>query len=111
MFLTAGVACCHCQGILNKNISIEVNKQRLDNVLEILSNKGNFYFSYNSNIIKNDSLVTLTAYNKTVRQVLDFLFNDNYEYKESGNYVIIRRAPIRLSLITNKLPRKTKYIR
>ena len=40
------------QNLLNKNISLEVNRQRLDNVLEILSNKGNFYFSYNSNIIK-----------------------------------------------------------
>ena len=25
-----------------------------------------------------------------------------YEYKESGNYLIIRRAPIRLTLVTNK---------
>jgi CarboxypepD_reg-like domain len=92
----------HAQSILDKNISFEVNRQRLDNVLEIISNKGDFYFSYNSNIIKRDSLVTLTAYNKSVKQVLDFLFSDAYEYKESGNYIIIRRAPIKVSLITNK---------
>lgn len=90
------------QSLLNRNISIEVNRQRLDNVLEILSNKGNFYFSYNSNIISNDSLITLTAYNKTVKQVLDFLFKGGLEYKESGNYIIIRRAPLRLSLITSQ---------
>ncbi len=90
------------QSILDKNISLEVNRQRLDNVLEIISNKGDFYFSYNSNIIKRDSLVTLTVYNKTIKKVLDFLFSSDYEFKESGNYIIIRRAPVKISLITNK---------
>ena len=28
---------CNAQNILNRNISLEVNRQRLDNVLEILS--------------------------------------------------------------------------
>src|SRR5205085_1128066 len=69
---------------------------------EILSNKGDFYFSYNSNILKRDSLVTLTVYNKTIKQVLDFLFSSEYEFKESGNYIIIRRAPIKVSVLTNK---------
>ncbi|MDP4283669.1 MAG: STN and carboxypeptidase regulatory-like domain-containing protein [Bacteroidota bacterium] len=90
------------QSILDKNISLEVNRQRLDNVLEIISNKGDFYFSYNSNIIKRDSLVTLTVYNKTIKKVLDFLFSSDYEFKESGNYIIIRRAPLNISRITNK---------
>src|SRR4051812_7167063 len=93
---------CSAQDILNKNISLQINRQRLDNVLEILSNKGDFYFSYNSNILKRDSLVTLTVYNKTIRQVLDFLFSTEYEFKESGNYIIIRRAPIKVSVITKK---------
>jgi hypothetical protein len=53
------------QAILQKNISLDINNQRLDNVLEILSNKGDFYFSYNSSIIKKDSLVSFRASNKT----------------------------------------------
>jgi hypothetical protein len=92
----------NAQGILDKVISVQFSNEKLENVLEIISNKGNFYFSYNSNIIKRDSLVSLTAYNKSVKQVLDFLFNDRYEYKESSNYIIIRRAPVTLSLITNQ---------
>jgi hypothetical protein len=74
----------------------------LDNVLEILSNKGDFYFSYNSNIVKKDSLVSFKATNKTVKEVLSILFNNTYEFKESGNYVIIRKAPIRMTLVTQK---------
>lgn len=55
LFSTASTA----QSILGRNVSFVVNRQQLDQVLEILSNKANFYFSYNSNIIKGDSLVTL----------------------------------------------------
>lgn len=90
------------QGILQKNISLEVNRQRLDNVLEILSNKGDFYFSYNSSVVKKDSLVSVRAVNKTVQEILSQLFNNTYEFKESGNYIIIRKAPIRMTLITQK---------
>lgn len=99
LFVSLG---CLGQNLLGKNISLEVNRQRLDNVLEILSNKGDFYFSYNSNIIKKDSLVTVNARNKTVKEILSLLFNTAYEFRESGNYIIIRRAPIRMTIVTNK---------
>ena len=90
------------QAILSRNVSLDVNSQRLDNVLEILSNKGDFYFSYNSSIIKKDSLVSFSARNKTVKEILNLLFSNAYEFRESGNYVIIRRAPIRITIVTNK---------
>lgn len=90
------------QDLLSKSISLDINRQRLDNVLEILSNKGNFYFSYNSNIVKKDSIVSFAVRNKSVKEILDILFNQTYEFKESGNYIIIRKAPIRMLMITNK---------
>jgi len=90
------------QKLLNRTISIQVNRQRLDNVLEIISNKGDFYFSYNSNIIKKDSLVSFNYTNKTVSFILGHLFNETYEFKESGNYIIIRKAPVRLTIVTNR---------
>jgi len=103
VFLVAGISVsCFGQGLLSKNISLDVNRQRLDNVLEILSNKGDFYFSYNSKIVKKDSLVSLNVRNKTVREALGLLFNNTYEFVESGNYVIIRKTPIRMTMVTNK---------
>ncbi|MBD0280450.1 MAG: hypothetical protein ICV81_21145, partial [Flavisolibacter sp.] len=97
------------QSILNRTVPLQVMNQRLGSVLELLSNKGNFYFSYNSNIIKKDSLVTLSASNKTVKEILDLLLPDNYEFRESGNYIIIRKAPIKLALVTNKVVTEDKY--
>lgn len=97
--------CCTAataQSNLDKVVPLNVSRQRLDNVLEILSNRGNFYFSYNSSIVKRDSLVTISASNKSVRQVLDVLFPDHFEFRESGNYIIIRKAPVKLTIVTNK---------
>src|SRR5205809_2787445 len=103
VFLVAGISVsCFGQDLLSKNISLDVNRQRLDNVLEILSNKGDFYFSYNSKIVRKDSLVSLSVRNKTVGEILSLLFNTTYEFRESGNYVIIRKAPIRMTMVTNK---------
>ncbi len=90
------------QSILMRNITVEVNRQRLDNVLEIVSNKADFYFSYNSKSMKKDSLVSLKAGNKTVKQVLEMLLGNGYEFRESGNYIIIRKAPLQLTLVTKK---------
>ena len=100
---------CLAQNILNKTLTVNLDKQRLDNVLEILSNKGNFYFSYSSSAIKKDSLVTVNANNKTVKEILNTILPNGYEYKESGNYLIIRRAPIKLTLVTNKAVTEDKF--
>jgi len=101
--LFAGVTSIKAQNLLSRNVpQLSVSGQRLDNVLEILSNKGDFYFSYSSSVVKKDSLVSLNISNKTVREILNLLFNNTYEFRESGSYIIIRKAPIRLIMVTNK---------
>ncbi len=102
IIIIASATASYSQNLLNRTITLQVNQQRLDNVLEILSNKGNFYFSYNSNIIKKDSIVSFNYTNKSVKTILNILFNESFEFKESGNYIIIRKAPIRLTIVTKK---------
>ncbi|RYY87327.1 MAG: hypothetical protein EOO15_12205 [Chitinophagaceae bacterium] len=102
------VATLSAQSLLNRSITIDVNRQRLDQVLEIISNKGNFYFSYNSNSIRRDSLVSLST-TAPLRELLERLFPDHFEFRESGNYIIIRRAPIKVTLITEKATISDRY--
>lgn len=83
---------CYAQKSLNKIISISEKGQPVSQVLKSISEKGGFYFSYNSDIIPEDSLVNLTVNDKPVKQILDLMFRDNYQYKEKGNYIIIQRA-------------------
>lgn len=87
------------QHLLQKKVSVQAVQQRLNNVLEIIGNQGGFNFSYNSNSIKRDSVVTLQVNNKPVQDVLNTLLGADFEYIESGNYLIIRRKPIN---VTNK---------
>lgn len=90
------------QSLFSRNVTINISQARLADVLEIISNQGNFYFSYSSGIIKKDSIISLNVNNKPVREVLSLLFNPSFEFRETGNYIIIRKAPIRLTMVTKK---------
>jgi len=100
IFLLIASSVVSGQALLNKPMSVEVSRQRLGDILEIISNKGNFFFSYNSNIIKKDSLVTVKATNASVEEILLLILGKGFEFRESGNYIILRRAPIRVRLVT-----------
>jgi hypothetical protein len=108
LFITLSL---YSQSVLDKQLSVDFRQQRLDKALETLSRMGDFYFSYSSTLLKRDSLVSLSAQGKTVRQILDLLFQGNVEYKENGNYIILRRAPPKPKDITIRLdPEEKKYI-
>lgn len=88
--------------LLNKVITVGPNRHTIQNLLEIISNQGNFYFSYNSGAIPKDSIIQYPGGTRTVRSALDIIFSSGFEYRETGNYIIIRRAPLQISLITQQ---------
>lgn len=102
------VTVTRAQDILNKKISVATRNQRLDDVLSIIGNQGNFSFSYNSSILRRDSLVSISVNEYSVRQVLNMLLPGGYEYKESGNYVIIRRTALRITSVVRQTPTDEK---
>lgn len=102
VILLCTVGTAYGQSVLNRSVTLEVNRQRLDQVLEIISNKADCYFSYSSSVVKKDSLVSLSVRNKPLSEVLTLLFNTSFEFRESGTYIIIRKAPIRMTMITKK---------
>lgn len=104
ILLMMGSATTRAQGILQKKLSFTVQQQRLDDVLTIIANKGNFSFSYNSSILKRDSLVSYTASDYPVNRILNELLNGSFEYKESGNYIIIRKTALRVTSIIQQSP-------
>ncbi len=98
----------HAQSsILNRTVTVSINNQRLDRALDQIAGAGQFSFSYNSGIIKTDSLVTVYATGETVKSVLDKLFKSRIRYVESGNYLILKKNSS--TYATNK-PQKTTYI-
>jgi hypothetical protein len=90
------------QPVLNRNITMNVSGQRLGSVLHLMEDRGKFQFSYNSNLIKQDSVVDIHVANETVKDALDKLLNNRFEYREAENFVILRYAPSQLNMVTDK---------
>jgi hypothetical protein len=97
------------QNLLDRRISIDVTNQRFSDVLKLISSKADFYFSYNSSIIVRDSLISISATNRPVKQVLDQLFGSQYKWQQNNNYIILRKAPITApALVTSQTPSAEK---
>jgi hypothetical protein len=94
---------------LYKPITVEAKEEPLEEVLQKISHKGNFYFSYNSNLIKKDSLVTVSAQNRPVKEILDRVLEGRFEYKESPNYIILRPAFYKLSVMPEAIQSRDKF--
>jgi len=91
----------HAETLMNRVISIDAKQVPLQKLLEMISRKGGFYFSYNSSIINSDSMVSITASNIPVKQLLTQLLK-NCQYSETGNYIIIKKPAAHPVVISNK---------
>src|SRR5688572_32397955 len=92
IFITVSYLFCtlspgHAQQLLRKTVAVNVKRQPVLTVLNELSRQGNFHFSYTSDVVRNDSLVTLSAQHKSVKQVLDMLFGGSRQYREVGDHI------------------------
>lgn len=87
------------QGHLMDEIRLsDAGPQRIYDVLETITKKKGFYFSYNSDVVPYDSVITTVRYSG---RLIDFLINtlgEAYEFRESPGYVIIRYAPRRMAV-------------
>jgi hypothetical protein len=90
------------QSLLSRNISIHIKNRPLGVMLKTMEERGKFYFSYNSNLLKADSLVSLDADNWTIKEALDRLLMRRFEYKEATDFIILRYAPLQLNLLSEK---------
>jgi hypothetical protein len=65
----------------------------LAQVLDSIGQRGRFDLSYNSTILRGDSLVSVSFGQVTVRQALDRLLGKSCTYTQRGNYLILLPAP------------------
>src|SRR5436190_18290416 len=85
--------------ILERRISVSLSNEKLTSALVIVSQSGRFSFSYNSSIISDSQLVSITVENKSVREVLNEIFRGTIEYKEKSNHLILSKAPVRATQV------------
>jgi hypothetical protein len=77
--------------ILERNISLRVNNDKLSEVLDLIAKEGGFNFAYPSNLIDVNRRIDLTLTDRPVRDVLKQLFSTSLIYKVRGQYVILQK--------------------
>ncbi|NRF38157.1 STN and carboxypeptidase regulatory-like domain-containing protein [Pedobacter foliorum] len=83
---------------LDKRVNLDMKQQPISEVLNKMSKAGDFYFSYSGSLFKQDSIVNIKAKDMQVRDVLDRIFNGKVDYKETGQYIILRYAANHLTI-------------
>jgi len=78
---------------LERIITISLTNERLDGALKKIGNEAGFTFSYNPSIVETSKIVNYNFRQKTVREILDVMFNGTLEYKVRSNHLILIRAP------------------
>lgn len=109
IFFFLGPLCATAQPFLQRKISVQIKQQPLRDALTIISNEGGFNFSYNSRSLRADSLVSVQARDREVQEILHQLFRSEYEFKESGSYIIIRRKTLQTSSVVARDPVRSEY--
>lgn len=81
--------------ILDRKVSVNFTNEKVSVVLNRIGQQAGFSFSYNSSIIPEDQVVTVSLRDKTVQEVLNEMFKGSMTYKEKGNHLILSRVEIR----------------
>lgn len=93
------VVLCKSQGYLSREISLPASvSQPVRKLLDSISARQGFYFSYSGKVVPGDRLVTIKPFKGTLLKFLSVMLGPEYEFKESPGYVIIRYAPRRLAV-------------
>ena len=83
--------------ILDRKVSVSFTNEKIATVLNRIGQQAGFSFSYNSSIISEDQVVTLSLKDKTVQEVLNEVFKGSMNYKEKGNHLILSRVEVKQS--------------
>jgi hypothetical protein len=80
------------QNILEKKLSLEVRETRLSEVLEMIARSERINFSYNPADASYDQLVTYTATNQELGEVLkNILSVNNHDFRLVGSQIVVFR--------------------
>ncbi len=101
------------KNILSRKISITITNLSLKKTLITIGQKADVKFSYNSEIINGDSIISIKIEKKSVKKCLNKIFKNSLKYKVAGNHIILlkKKKKSQTKQINEiKQKRKKKYI-
>lgn len=78
--------------LLERDINLTVTNQPLSVAFDKISAQTGVTFSYSPSVVNTNKIVTVKASNKSVREVLALVLDDNIAYKANGKYIILTKA-------------------
>lgn len=81
--------------ILDRNITVDFTNEKVSVVLSRIGQQAGFSFSYNSSLISDDQVVSISLKEKTVQEVLNEMFKGSMTYKEKGNHLILTKVEVK----------------
>jgi hypothetical protein len=78
--------------LLERQVTVSLSNEKLSDALKKIGDAGNLNFSYKSSLLDKNERVTYEFNKKTIREILDQLFNGAIDYRERGRYIILVKA-------------------
>lgn len=78
---------------LERQVNLELTGQNSREALKMIESKTSVKFGYQTNLVSGSDHLQRTYQQKTVREILDDLFQGMLEYRVKGDYIILRKAP------------------
>ena len=75
--------------LLEKRVTIAAQKEPLENVLTAITKQTAVRFSYNSQLLNPKREVTITAQNKTIKEILPKILPQTVSYKKVGEHIVL----------------------
>lgn len=77
---------------LERTLTISLKNERLDIALKKMAQQGGFSFSYSPSILDASRTISYNFTNKTIREILDQIFNGSLEYKVRSKHIILTKS-------------------
>jgi hypothetical protein len=76
---------------LEKNVTLRMQERRMSEVLQNLASQVGCRLSYNPEVVDENRKVTLSVNNVRLREALQQLLGDNFQFRERDEFVTIRK--------------------
>ena len=78
---------------LERTVSLELHGETSREALKRIEGAAEVVFSYRTDLVSENDHLNRTYIDKSVREVLDDIFQGKLIYREKGNYIILKTAP------------------
>lgn len=84
------------ESVLNSLVSCKMSNVKISSILKSITRKTGYEFTYDTDLVKPDSLVNIFSNESSLSDLLDMIFGENVlSYTTIGNHIIIYREPDR----------------